>query len=117
MTKQDVVQRTHVVNLSRRRIVYRGQYGGTRHILIINQCATVGTIPHGDEAAPYQRPHKPFIVSLDAGTINRPQTQHGSQWLTVVASRIQDNLFGGTFRLCIKSVRMSWRRLIEHTTI
>ena len=53
----------------------------------------------------------------NAGTTNRPQTQHGSQGLTVGVSRIQDDLFGVVFGLSINSVRMSWRQLIERATI
>ena len=93
------------------------QRSRTTNILIINQRPSIETISDRNKAIPCQRSRQPFIVSLDAGTINRPQTQHGSQWLTVGAPRIQDNLFGSTFGLSIKSVRMSWRHLIEHATI
>ena len=83
------------------------QCSRTTNILIINQRPSIETTSDRDKAMTCQGMCQPFVVSLDAGTINRTQTQHGSQWLTVGASRIQDNLFGSKFRLGVKSVRLS----------
>ena len=80
---------------------------GSTNILIINQRPSIETISDRDKAVTCQGMSQPFVVSLDAGAINRPQTQHGSQRLTVGALRIQDNLFGSTFGLSIKSVGIS----------
>jgi len=69
------------------------------NILIINQRPPIEAASNRDKAMTCQCMCQPFIVSLDTGTINRTQTQHGTQRLTVSAPRIQDNLFGSTFGL------------------
>ena len=83
------------------------QLSRSRYIPIINQRAPIETISDGDKAMTCQGMCQPFVVSLDTGTINRTQTQHGTQRLTVGAPRIQDNLFGRKFGLGVKSVRMN----------
>ena len=49
------------------------QYSRTTNILIINQRPSIETISDRDKAIACQGMCQPFVVSLDAGTINRTQ--------------------------------------------
>jgi hypothetical protein len=69
------------------------QRSRTTNVLIINQRPSIETLSDRDKAIACQGMSQPFVVSLDAGTINRPQAQHGTQWLTVGVPRIQDDPF------------------------
>ncbi len=67
------------------------QYSRTANILIINQRPSIETTSDRDKTIACQGMCQPFVVSFDAGTINRTQTQHGTQWLSVGTPRIQDD--------------------------
>ena len=81
------------------------QHRRTTNILIINQRASIETISDRDKAVTCQGMCQPFIVSLDARTINRTQAQNGTERLPIVALCIQNDLFGLKFGSCIKRVR------------
>jgi len=69
------------------------QHSCTANVFIINKRPSIETISDRNKAIACQCMCQPFVVSLDAGTINRPQAQHGTQWLTVGVPRIQDDPF------------------------
>ena len=84
----------YIEDPTRRSGMRNSQHSRTTNILIINQCPSIEIISDRNKAGMFhygQRLCQPFVVSLDAGTINRTQTQHGSQWLTVGTPRIQDD--------------------------
>jgi hypothetical protein len=69
------------------------QRSRSRYIPIIDQRAPITAIAYRDKTIMRQGSCHPLVIPLDAGTINRTQTQHGSQWLTAVAFCIQDDPF------------------------
>lgn len=93
-----------------------GQHGCAANVLIINHRPSIETTSDRDKTMTCQGMSQPFEVSLDTRAINRTQAQHGAQWLTISAPRIQDPLFGSKFRPGIKSIRLNRRQLIERTT-